>query len=158
MAASEEGCVKATNPSLYCVDTKDSFSTESFTPINEEPKDIIPAPPVPEKSSEKDPENPSSNFDIVKATQYGMLERVQQLLDEEGVGVNSRDAENVTHLHWAAINNRLEISKLYLSRGADVDAVGGELKSTPLHWAARQGHFQVCRYLEIQHGSMSTVA
>ena len=49
----------------------------------------------------------------------------------------------MTHLHWAAINNRIEISKLFLSRGAEVDAVGGELKSTPLHWAARQGHFQV---------------
>ena len=50
MSASEEGCVKATNPSLYCVDTKDSFTTEEFTPVNEEPK--IPKTP-PEKSETK---------------------------------------------------------------------------------------------------------
>ena len=50
------------------------------------------------------------------------------------------DAENVTLLHWAAINNRKEISSYLLDRGADVDAVGGELQSTPLHWAVRQGH------------------
>ena len=34
----DESCVQATNPSLYCVDTKDSFATEQFTPVNEEPK------------------------------------------------------------------------------------------------------------------------
>jgi palmitoyltransferase len=28
----------------------------------------------------------------------------------------------------------------YLQRGADCNAVGGELMSTPLHWATRQGH------------------
>lgn len=151
MSASEESCVKATNPSLYCVDTKDSFTTEPLIPVtDQEPK--LPTPEK-EKSQEKsDSTQASSNFDIVKATQYGILERVQQLLDEEGVGINSRDAENVTHLHWAAINNRIEISKLFLSRGAEVDAVGGELKSTPLHWAARQGHFQMVMLL-MQHGA-----
>ena len=39
-----------------------------------------------------------------------------------------------------------------MSRGAEVDAVGGELKSTPLHWAVRQGHFQMALLL-MQHGS-----
>ena len=33
-----------------------------------------------------------------------------------------------------------------------MDAVGGELKSTPLHWAVRQGHFQMVLLL-MQHGS-----
>ena len=42
---------------------------------------------------------------------------------------------------------RLEIGQLYLSRGAEVNAIGGELKSTPLHWAVRQGHFQMIRLL-----------
>lgn len=48
--------------------------------------------------------------------------------------------ENVTLLHWAAINNRLEIVNYLVSRGAIVDAIGGELESTPLQWATRQGH------------------
>ena len=64
----------------------------------------------------------------------------------------------MTHLHWAAINNRIEISKLFLSRGAEVDAVGGELKSTPLHWAARQGHFQVSNYKDRSWSKISTLA
>ena len=78
----------------------------------------------------------------MKATQYGAFERVQEIVDE-GFDVNQRDAENVTLLHWAAINNRREIVRFYVSRGANVDAVGGELMSTPLHWASRQGHIAI---------------
>ncbi|XP_021258372.1 palmitoyltransferase ZDHHC13 isoform X3 [Numida meleagris] len=77
--------------------------------------------------------------DIVEATQYGMLERCKELV-EAGYDVRQPDKENVTLLHWAAINNRQELVKYYISKGAVVDQLGGELNSTPLHWAIRQGH------------------
>ncbi|XP_011694791.1 PREDICTED: palmitoyltransferase ZDHHC17 isoform X1 [Wasmannia auropunctata] len=80
-----------------------------------------------------------SSFDIVRATQYGALERVTQLV-EAGADVNQPDSETVTLLHWAAINNRKDIVKYLIAKGAVVDAIGGELASTPLHWATRQGH------------------
>ncbi|RVE44942.1 hypothetical protein evm_010416 [Chilo suppressalis] len=80
-------------------------------------------------------------FDIVKATQYGAVARVRELV-EAGWDVNQPDRETVTLLHWAAINNRREIVQYLLAKGARVDAVGGELRSTPLHWAARQGHLE----------------
>jgi len=48
------------------------------------------------------------NFDIVRAAQYGVTERCIELV-EAGFDVNVPDAENVTVLHWAAINNRAEI-------------------------------------------------
>ena len=51
--------------------------------------------------------------------------------------MNQRDGENVTLLHWAAINNRKDIIRFYISRGALVDAIGGDLMATPLHWATR---------------------
>ena len=54
-----------------------------------------------------------------------------------GIDVNQMDAENVSLLHWASINNRIEIVRYLLSRGAAVDRIGGELKSTALHWAVR---------------------
>ncbi|XP_068627576.1 palmitoyltransferase Hip14 [Battus philenor] len=82
-----------------------------------------------------------SGFDIVKATQYGAFSRVKELV-EAGWDVNQPDHETVTLLHWAAINNRREIIEYLLSKGAAVDAVGGELQSTPLHWATRQGHLE----------------
>lgn len=84
-------------------------------------------------------ENDYSGFNIVKATQYGAFSRVQELI-EAGYNVNQRDSETVTLLHWAAINNRKEIMKFFIEKGAEVDAVGGDLNATPLHWATRQGH------------------
>ena len=95
----------------------------------------------------------TSSFDIVKATQYGAFDRVQEII-ESGFDVNERDEvnkivklttiikifslqENVTLLHWASINNRREIVQYFLQLGADCNAVGGELMSTPLHWATR---------------------
>lgn len=68
--------------------------------------------------------------------QYGALERVTELV-EAGADVNQPDAETVTLLHWASINNRKEIVKYLIAKGASVDAIGGELQSTPLHWATR---------------------
>lgn len=84
-------------------------------------------------------EHDYSGFDIVKATQYGSITRVKELI-ESGWDVNQPDSETVTLLHWAAINNRKDIIKYFLSKGAIVDAIGGELNATPLHWATRQGH------------------
>ncbi|XP_047220045.1 putative palmitoyltransferase ZDHHC13 isoform X2 [Girardinichthys multiradiatus] len=100
----------------------------------------------PKKRSQMDD---SSSWDIVKATQFGILERCKELV-EAGYDVRQPDKENVTLLHWAAINNRSELVKYYMSKGAIVDQLGGDLNSTPLHWAIRQGHLpmviQLMRY------------
>ncbi|XP_026679261.1 palmitoyltransferase Hip14-like [Diaphorina citri] len=94
-------------------------------------------------------------FDIVKATQNGALERCKELV-EAGQDVNEPDSETVTLLHWAAINNRIEIMKYFISQGAIVDAIGGDLQATPLHWATRQGHLDSVVLL-IQHGADPTL-
>lgn len=92
----------------------------------------------------------TSQFDAVRATQYGALDRLRELVDA-GQDVNQRDDENVTLLHWAAINNRIEVVKFLLSRGAEVNAVGGDLQSCPVHWATRQGHLSMMVTL-MRHG------
>ncbi|XP_074660253.1 palmitoyltransferase ZDHHC17-like [Tubulanus polymorphus] len=98
------------------------------------------APPPPPPGGPQDPSlEEIKNFDIVRATQYGVIERVQELVDS-GQNVNEPDAENVTLLHWAAINNRADLVKYFISKGALIDQLGGILNSTPLHWATRQGH------------------
>ncbi|XP_028041893.1 palmitoyltransferase Hip14 [Bombyx mandarina] len=96
-------------------------------------------PPEPREPPPPPTERDYSGYDIVKATQYGAFVRVKELV-EAGWDVNRPDGETVTLLHWAAINNRRDIIQYLLSKGANVDAVGGELQSTPLHWATRQGH------------------
>ncbi|KAL1506043.1 hypothetical protein ABEB36_005478 [Hypothenemus hampei] len=88
-------------------------------------------------------ENDYSGFDVIKATQYGAFGRVKELI-EAGYDVNQKDNETVTLLHWAAINNRKEIMQYLIDKGATVDAIGGELHATPLHWATRQGHLDAC--------------
>ncbi|PWA29169.1 hypothetical protein CCH79_00006296, partial [Gambusia affinis] len=93
----------------------------------------------PKKRSQMDD---SSSWDIVKATQFGILERCKELV-EAGYDVRQPDKENVSLLHWAAINNRSELVKYYMSKGAIVDQLGGDLNSTPLHWAIRQGHLPI---------------
>jgi ankyrin repeat protein len=51
--------------------------------------------------------------------------------------LSARDSQDVTPLHWAAINAHMGVCRWLLDCGAEVDAVGGELKATPLQWAAR---------------------
>lgn len=51
-----------------------------------------------------------SNYDIVRAVQFGIMARVYELV-EGGLNINEMDRENVSILHWAAINNRLDIVK-----------------------------------------------
>lgn len=110
------------------------------------PEQVMNLSQQPKKRSHMDD---SSSWDIVKASQFGILERCKELV-EAGYDVRQPDKENVTLLHWAAINNRLELVKYYISKGAIVDQLGGDLNSTPLHWAIRQGHLpmviQLMRY------------
>uniref|UniRef100_A0A673GMV9 Palmitoyltransferase n=1 Tax=Sinocyclocheilus rhinocerous TaxID=307959 RepID=A0A673GMV9_9TELE len=86
---------------------------------------------------------------VVLNCRFGALERCKELI-EAGYDVRQPDKENVTLLHWAAINNRADIVKYYISKGAVIDQLGGDLNSTPLHWAIRQGHLsmviQLMRY------------
>jgi ankyrin repeat protein len=81
--------------------------------------------------------------DLVRATQFGRLEECQRYLESNLFNVQQRDSEDVTLLHWAAINNQTAIVEYYINKGADVNAVGGDLKSTPLQWAVRQGHLSM---------------
>jgi ankyrin repeat protein len=46
------------------------------------------------------------------------------------------DEQNVTPLHWAAINAQIAMCKYLLEQGAAVDAQGGDLVATPMQWAA----------------------
>lgn len=53
------------------------------------------------------------------------------------INVNERDSQDVTPLHWAAINAQIPVCRWLLDNGAEVDPVGGDLRATPLQWAAR---------------------
>lgn len=61
------------------------------------------------------------------------------MVEKEGADVMRGDEEGITVLHWAAINNRIPVASYFIQKGAHVNAMGGELKSTPIHWATRYG-------------------
>ncbi|KAL3312889.1 hypothetical protein Ciccas_008513 [Cichlidogyrus casuarinus] len=102
----------------------------------------------------------SSQWPIVKACQYGALARVVQLVEHEdptqAVDVNQLDDEGVSLLHWAAINNRRQIVMYLVSKGANVDRLGGNLVATPLQWAIRENHLDMVSLL-VSHGADPTV-
>ncbi|KFO26682.1 Palmitoyltransferase ZDHHC17 [Fukomys damarensis] len=94
-----------------------------------------------------------STWDIIKATQYGIYERCRELV-EAGYDVRQPDKENVTLLHWAAINNRIDLVKQghlsmvvqLMKYGADPSLIDGEGCSC-IHLAAQFGHTSIVAYL-----------
>jgi uncharacterized protein len=57
--------------------------------------------------------------------------------------LNSKNLAGETPLMLAAINNQLELAKVLIGRGADVNKQGW----TPLHYAATRGHREMMRLL-----------
>jgi palmitoyltransferase len=98
-----------------------------------------------------------ADWTLHQASQRGLFEVVKKLILLNEAGANDKDEQNCTALHWAAINNHLEIAKFLLIHGAKVDEKGGDLLATPLHWAARSGHLQMVTLLYKHHADPSVV-
>eukprot|EP00117_Sycon_ciliatum_P008196 scpid30645/ scgid11005/ Palmitoyltransferase ZDHHC17; Huntingtin yeast partner H; Huntingtin-interacting protein 14; Huntingtin-interacting protein 3; Huntingtin-interacting protein H; Putative MAPK-activating protein PM11; Putative NF-kappa-B-activating protein 205; Zinc finger DHHC domain-containing protein 17 len=94
------------------------------------------------------------DFDLVKASQYGYLERIRQLVETQKVDCCKGDEQNITPMHWAAINDRLDVVRYFIDRGADVNAIGGVLNATPLHWATKRGHLGMVMLLVKNHADI----
>ena len=88
---------------------------------------------------------PARNSKLVKAIRDGSLDQVMQLLDVDRLDVNLKEANGLTYLHTAVFNNQVEIAICLLSKDAEVDILGGEVKSTPLHVAAEKGYTEVLK-------------
>jgi hypothetical protein len=107
----------------------------SDTPSSPPPHHPSPSPPPPV---------PPLHF----AAQTGDLSALYALLPDPSdapsastsaprVTANDLDGQGIPALNWAAINNQVLACKFLLERGANVDAIGGDLSATALHWAAR---------------------
>lgn len=91
------------------------------------------------------------------AVQYGFYDRVVQLIDVNPSLASTPLNDNITLLHWAAINNRIEVAKYLINKGAHIDAIGGALKATPLNWAIRDGKLEMVVFLLSHHAQPSIV-
>ncbi|CCF59466.1 hypothetical protein KAFR_0H00570 [Kazachstania africana CBS 2517] len=79
------------------------------------------------------------------ACQAGNIKTVKEMIDSQVIDVaNDFNADDrITGLHWASINNRLNVVKYLLSKGADANFKSNNLSATPLHWAARYGYVYI---------------
>lgn len=85
--------------------------------------------------------NPSLNK-LMMACQEGNIEEVKHLISSGQVRALDTFSDKITGLHWAAINNRLSIVRYLIENKhspADPNALGGDLRASPLHWACRNG-------------------
>ena len=92
--------------------------------------------------------------DFLAAAARGDLNVVQELL-ENGVGIETADANEMTALHHAAKNVREAVINYLVDRGANVnssDLAGG---FSPLHWVIINSSLQLC---SVDHVDQSVIA
>lgn len=68
------------------------------------------------------PENLDATMQLLFMACRGDVKGVEDLLNEEGIDVNSIDLDGRTALHIAACEGHVEVVKLLLSRKANIDA------------------------------------
>jgi outer membrane protein assembly factor BamB len=83
---------------------------------------------------------------LFEAARTGDRARVATLLDA-GVDVNARSRYNVTALGFAADKGHLDVVRLLVERGADVNVADSFYGSRAIDFALRDGHTDVALYL-----------
>jgi len=83
---------------------------------------------------------------VADAAQQGDAQIVRALL-QQGEDVNAAQSDGLTALHWAALNNDLELAKLLLYAGATVKPTTRVGSYTPLHLASRTGNTEVMKVM-----------
>lgn len=82
--------------------------------------------------------------ELVYAASLGDIEQVEQLLSQ-GVNANQADDEGYSALHAAAENDHLEIVKLLIGKGADVNY---KAEYTALELANMADNKEIIEYLK----------
>ncbi|MBU0515690.1 MAG: ankyrin repeat domain-containing protein [Proteobacteria bacterium] len=93
---------------------------------------------------------------IFEAVKSGNLAAVKSILDSNPQAANARGKNRYTPLIWAARKGYLNIVKLLLARGADINGTN-KWNNGSLHWAAYNGQVPVVEYL-CQKGARMDVA
>ena len=122
-------------------DIKAKEKKEKEKPKVETPKRVSFDPQLTQELIEelnKDWDNPdvSKNVDASKI----------KYLIERGADVNAKEEYGNTPLHWASIENHIELAKLLIERGADVNAKRND-GETPLHQASWKNRIETAKLL-----------
>jgi len=93
---------------------------------------------------------------LLAATRKGDLALVKQLLDE-GANVNARTRYDSTPLFFACDRGHIEIARLLIERGADLNVKDNFYSATALGWAMSKKHDDIVALL-IEKGVDATGA
>ena len=83
--------------------------------------------------------------DIFDAVREGTVEDVKYFIEKKRVNINVKD-DGYTLLHWAAMDDKIEVVKYLISVGADVNVKDNKY-ATPLHWAVHKGSLEIVKLL-----------
>lgn len=130
--------------------TTPATELEALNPEGEElNKTNDPSTKEPEPQTPREEDLNPTLAQFMAACQAGDLETVKHQISSREVQASDTFSDGVTGLHWAAINNRLSLVKYLVENEyskADPNAIGGNLRATPLHWACRTGLVYVADY------------
>ena len=80
------------------------------------------------------------------ACKNGQVTLIKNLLKAK-VDINALDTEGLSSLHWAAIEGNIEVTKLLISEGANIEIKGTIFKSSPLLFACQNGRTKIVQIL-----------
>ncbi|CCJ30506.1 unnamed protein product [Pneumocystis jirovecii] len=86
------------------------------------------------------------------ASKQGNLDLIEHMCKSGEIMPNVLDDQGVTALHWASINDHVDVVRYLVLNGVDVNAQDGEFHATPLHWAAKNGNLYTVHML-LHHGA-----
>ncbi len=104
--------------------------------------------------------------DIFWACSYGDVPAILKFLEADPALVHARRPVEPgihtswvgrTPLHEAAVRGEVEVGRLLIERGADVNARGGDFDATPLHVAAICGHRELVDLLLVANADHKAV-
>ncbi|CAL1163816.1 unnamed protein product, partial [Cladocopium goreaui] len=100
------------------------------------------------QAAEDEKEAAECDHEILDAAQLGKVGAVRHLLRTvPGAVAETESGSGYSALHVAAGEGHVEICRLLLAAGAEVDARGDESGNTPLHFATYNGQVEVVKLL-----------
>jgi hypothetical protein len=97
-----------------------------------------------EEEEEEEDDEPATP--IIAAASAGEADVLKQLVADNAAGIDERDAEGRTALHFASGYGELECMTILLDAGADINGKD-ENGNTPLHYSAGYGVLEATRLL-----------
>jgi len=97
----------------------------------------------------------SSKEDLLNASKMGDVNKVVQCLSDK-IDVNSVDANGATSLLLATENNREQVVKVLIEKGANINASNKVDGNTPLHIAVMNSELAIIKKL-VQNGALLDV-